>query len=722
MPHIQPPTLPAPASFTSFSLTPPPMQPTSLIKGPENLKSDKKDTPTPHLSPYSRESDDTTWSTFSAGSISATSPSPSPNLDYPISPPVAMTSALFDSSSENASNTQPERNEKPAHENSLSAYGDSSFMLPTLPEATSDFHSPSFPSAPPQIEAFSQSPKDNEKYFLSGGCLADTPTSTHRKDEDALALLSSPCHKDKPEAPILSLVLDSPCTTLPCSSSSPSIPVCHPSCSTQSRNPDGLIDPAVGTVADATKQSIGPQDRPNCHDDDINSETEDTLQINGNEGVDREEHSDSVQTRETVVHNSDTESSASLTVSTLASEEVWNGTETEPHVLFCTSRELPSVKSIEELSKVFHGDVIISESELPRSSSVLHEDVPDAQSRTEAESKDLIKTDSFDLEFQTSVDGSEDENGDVDAFFRQVDTEGLVYWAEPIQVSSSTSVLEESGSSEASDGCSGNYQLPQGQDILPSGRPLSLLPSTTVDTDQSRKASTTSLNTHFSSSLASLPSSLPTTNLKSSSRSVSVQMSSSLSSHIVHRKDIPYTSNSKCASLSSILPLDTSTPFRAVQSWTDLQIQRNTLNSKVSRGAHPSVSNKVSIHTSASEITQRPALTNDPGMAKNDRTGSGSVDKGLWLEEELDKDGNEDEDKLWEGNHTAPMAWYCNHGCVCCTQRSYNKQHTLGKSPVSNNILCIIYPYLAFSILCSVKPNQPYHTVVASKFRCHSPH
>lgn len=695
------------------------MPPISLMRGPENLKSDNKDTPAPHLSPYSRESDGTTWSTFSTGPISATSPTPFPNLHYPIFAAVAMTSALFDSSSENALNTQAEGDEKPAHENSLSAYGDSSFMLPTQPAATSDFHFPSFPVAPSQIEALSQSPKDNEKHSLSGGsgaCLSDTPTNTHRKDEETLAPLSSPCHKDKPVAPIPSLVSDSSCTTLPCMSSSLYGPVCHPSFSSQSRNPDAFTDPAVGTVADTTEWSICPQDRPNCHEDNTNSETEDTLQINGKEDIDREEDSDAVQTRETVVHNSDTESSASLTVSTLASEEAWNKTETEPHVHFCSLHELPSVKRIEELSKVFHGDVIISESELPRSSSVFHEDVPEAQSRTEAESKELIKTDSFDLEFQTSVDGSEGENGDVDAFFRQVDTEGLVYWAEPIQISSSTSVLEESGGSEASDGCSGNYELPQGPavlDVLPSGRPISLLPSTTADTDQSRNASTASSNTHSSSSLPSLPSSLATPNLKSSSRSVSVQMSSSLSSHIVHRKDIPYMRNPKCASLSNILPLDTSTPFRAVQSWTDLQIQRNTLNSQLSSGACPSVSNKVSIHTSASKITQRPALTNDPGMGRYDRTGSGSVDKGLWPEEEVDKDGDEDEDKLWEGNQTAPMAWYCNHHCACCTQRSYNKQHTVGKSPVSNNILCIMHPYLALSLLRSVTQNQPYHTIVA---------
>lgn len=719
VPHFQPPTLPTPASFTSFSLTPPPMPPTS---GPENLKSDNKDSTTPYFSPYSHESDGTTWSTLSTGPISATSP----NLHYQISAPVATTSALFDSSSDNAFNTQAEGNEKPAHDNSLSAYGDSSFMLPVLPAATLDFHFPSFPVASPQSEALSQSPKDNEKYSLSGGsgaCLSDTPTNTHRKDEETLAPLSSLSHKDKPVAPIPSLVLDSSCTTLSCVSRSASIPVCHPPFSSQiARNRDALIDPAVGTVADTTERSICPQDRPNCHDENKNSETEDTLQINEKEEIDWEEDSDIVQTRKTVIHsNSNTESSASVTVSMLASEEAWDKTETEPHVHFCSSHELPSVKRIEEMSKVFHGDVIISESELPRSSLVLHEDVPEAQSRTEAESKDLIKTDSFDLEFQTSVDGSEGENGDVDAFFRQVDTEGLVYWAEPIQVSSSTSVLEESGSSEASDGCSGNYELPQGpalSDIRPSGRPLSLLPSTTVDTDQSRNAFTASSNTHSSSSLASLTSSLATPNLKKSSRSVSVQMSSSLSSHIVHRKDIPYMCNSKCASLSNILPLDTSTPFRAVQSWTDLQIQRNTLNSQVSCGAHPSVSKKVSIHTSVSEITQRPAVTNDPRMVRNVHTGSGSVDKGLWPEEEVDKDGNEDEDKLWEGNQRAPMAWYCKNRCACCTQRSYNKQRTVGKSPVSNNILCITYPYLAFiSLVFSLTESTILHNS-NFKMRC----
>lgn len=701
------------------------MQPASLLRGSENIKTDDKDTPPPHLSTLSHQSEDTAWSTFSAALVSASSLSPSPNLDYPISALIAMSSTLFDSSSGNPPNTQTEGTEEASHENSLSAYGGLSFLLPSSPcitlYTTSDFHFPSSSVSPPQIESLSQSLKNNQKYSLfqgSGGCLSDAPTNTHRKDEETPSSLSFQLYKDNPLAPIPSLVLDSKskfnngCTTLPCLSPNPSIPVRQSAFSSKSCDPDGLIVPAVGTISDMTEQSISPQDRSYCHDD--NTDSEDTLQINGKGEVEGEKHSDTVQTGEAVVYNSDTESSASLSVSTLVSKDVCNKTE--------ILHELPTKNKQEESRKVCHMDINVSESESTRSSSVLHDDAPEAQNRTKVETKDLTEIDSLDLVFQTSVDGSEGENGDVDAFFRQVDTEGLVYWAEPIQVSNSTPVPEESDSSEASDGCSGNYLLPRDPaalDSFPSDRhmPLSVSSPTTIDTDHTlRNASTASSNTPFSLTVAPFPSPLAIPDLKSSSRSVSVQMSSSLSSHIVHRKDIPYMTNSKCTLLSSVLPLDTSTPFRAVQSWTDLQIQRNTLTNKLSRGALHTVPNKVSVYTSASETTQRPTLTHDcfPGMARNDRTVSVSVDKGLWPDEEVDRNGNEDEDKLWEGNQPATMA--CDHQCTCRTQKSYNKQHTLGNIPVSNNTLSILYPYSAFFFLSFNQTQESYPTSIA--FKC----
>lgn len=698
------------------------MQPASLIRGSENIKTHDKDTPPPHLSTLSHESEVTAWSTFSAALVSASPFSPSPNLDYPISALIAVSSTLFDSSSGNPPNTQSEGTEEASHEKSLSAYGGLSFLLPSSPYitlyTTSDFHFPSSSVSPPQIKSLSQSLKNNQKYSLfqgSGGCLSDAPTNTHRKEEETPSSLSFQLYKDNPLAPIPSLVLDSKskfnngCTTLPCLSPNPSIPVRQSSFSSKSCDPDGLIVPAVGTISDMTEQSISPQDRSYCHDN-TDSETEDPLQINGKGEVEGEKHSDTVQTGEAVVYNSDTESSASLSVSILVSKDVCNKTE----ILHELSTKL------EESRTVCHMDVNVSESQSPRSSSVLHDDAPEAQSRTKVETKDLIEIDSLDLIFQTSVDGSEGENGDVDAFFQQVDTEGLVYWAEPIQVSNPTPVPEESGSSEASDGCSGNYLLPRDTaalDSFPSDRHMPSSP-TTMDTDQTlRNASTASSNTPSSLTLASFPSPLAIPDLKSSSCSVSVQMSSSLSSHIVHRKDIPYMTNSKCTLLSSVLPLDTSTPFRAVQSWTDLQIQQNTLTNKLSRGALHTVPNKVSVYTSASETTQRPTLTHDcfPRMARNYRTVSVSVDKGLWPDEEVDRNGNDDEDKLCEGNQTATMACYCacDHQCICRTQKSYNKQHTLGNIPVSNNTLSILYPYSAFFYLSFNQTQESYQTLIA---------
>ncbi|XP_070784680.1 uncharacterized protein itprid1 [Enoplosus armatus] len=191
-------------------------------------------------------------------------------------------------------------------------------------------------------------------------------------------------------------------------------------------------------------------------------------------------------------------------------------------------------------------------------------------------------------------------------------------------------------------------------------------------------------------------------------KALSVLSGGSNDSQSSERKDVPYMTDSKRTLLPSILPLDTSTPFRAVQSWADLQIQRNTLTKKLSHGALHTGPNEVTVSTSASETTQRhalifssspsfPLLSNDwqshdclPGMDRNYCTVSVSVDKGLWPDEEEEVDRNENEDeKLWEGNQTATMACCCScdHQCTCCTQKSYNKQHTLGNIPYSLNEL-----------------------------------
>lgn len=460
-----------------------------------------------------------------------------------------------------------------------------------------------------------------------GGRPSLPPTDPRKKDEETPWSVSF--QLDKLLAPFPSHALD--LSPYPCPSSS------KPS------------DSDVGTISDTIEQSITLQDRSYCHDDSTDSGKEDDLHVNG-KGAVAEKYGDADWTREAVV--ADTEGSASPSQ---VSKDVCNQTERE--MLSCGLHELPTRNEPEESPKVVHAEVNVSESESPRG-----DGIPEARSNAEVKTKD--EGDSLDLVFQTSVDGSEGENGDVDAFFQQVDTEGLVYWAEPIHVCNVNPLLEGSDGSEASEESSGNYLLPEGPaDPFPSAERATSSSSTSPAIKKClNNASTASSNT---------PSRLATPDFKSSSRSVSVQMSSSLSSHIVHRKDIPYRTNSKCTHLPSVLPLDTSTPFRAVQSWTDLHIHRNALEAV----PHP-----------------RPKLAQDcvPGMSGADR--AVSVDKGLWPSEEVSRSGNEDGDTFWEGNQTAATARYCtDHQCAC-----RNKQRTLGNFYVSNTTLSVGCPCFSF--------------------------
>ncbi|XP_029314150.1 uncharacterized protein LOC115025816 [Cottoperca gobio] len=496
------------------------------------------------------------------------------------------------------------------------------------------------------------------------------------------------------------------CPTLPCLLPNPSFPVCHSALSSQSHDSDGLIVPAVERISDLTEQSISQQDRPSYHDDNTNPapafpvqdvfhaqknhlslDLEDTHQRNGTGGLEGERHTDTVQTRETVVYISDTESSADLSEgSRLVSKEVCNQTEIDPKVLSCSLHDkLSTGTQPEECQREVNG----SESESLRSSLVLLDVVPETHSITEVEPKDLIRIESLDLVFQTSVDGSEEENGDMEAFFQQLDTEGRAYWAEPILVSNASPVLEESDSFVLDESSSTDRAMT-----------LSASSSTTIDTNQTSRDATASSDTPSSLSLP-LASPVGAPDPKPSSCSVSVQMSSSPSSHIVHRTDVPYMTDSKCTLLPSVLPLDTSTPFRAVQSWTDLQIQRNTHTQKLSHGALHAAP-KEAVSTCATDTTPAldsssspyfPLMSNDsqsqeslPGKARNDHPISVSVDKGLWADEdeEVDKNGIEDEERFWEGNQTATVACCrsCDHQCTC-TRKSYDEQHALGNNSYS---------------------------------------
>ncbi|XP_040921768.1 uncharacterized protein itprid1 [Toxotes jaculatrix] len=704
------------ASFMCLSPTSSPMQAASLTRGAENIKTQDKDAPSPHLSTLLHDSKGTASSTCSR---IPQPPSPSLNLDCPFSTPTAMSSTQSDSSSGGQGNTQSEWAEVTLHENSLS------------------FPHPSSSSA--------QESNQNDLVFSDSDRISfsETPTYTQNEKDETPSSLSFQLNKDNFSAPFL-LVLDfykveEGCSTLPCLSSNASIPVCQSVLSSKSHDPD---------ISDLTDQSISKQGQPYFHDDNtdpipaspvqdvfhvkmdhLSLDIEDTLQGNGKREGER--HTDTVQTQESVVYISDTESSAGLSESSrLASEEVCNQTEIDPQISSCSLHDEHSTETKqEELRKVCQVEINGTGSESARF--YLAQKVPEVHSRIEVEQKDLIEIESLDLVFETSVDGSEGENGDDDTFFKQLDTECQVYWAEPIQVSNPTSVFKESGSLEATNGFLEHSLLLRSSAALDSvsstGKdlPLSLSSSSTMGTDQNSGNATASSDSPCSLALAPFLSLPATPDLKLSSRSVSVQMSSSPPSHIVHRKDVPYMAESKCTLFSSVLPLDTSTPFRAVQAWTDGQIQRNALINTLSHGALHTVPNEVSISV-GSETTHRPTLifssspsvpllsngwqSHDclPGMTENYRTVSSSVDTALWPEkkDKVDRNGNKDEEKLWEGSQTATMVCCCScdHQCTCCIQNSYNKQHILGNTPYSLGDLGEMM--LSLQKFCSVLSNM----------------
>lgn len=149
----------------------------------------------------------------------------------------------------------------------------------------------------------------------------------------------------------------------------------------------------------------------------------------------------------------------------------------------------------------------------------------------------LIEIESLDVMFET-FQGSFQDGG----------VEGFVYWAEPVQVCSPSPLLEE-------------HLLP------PPGGPTPPASSPSPSTEEPRP---------FLSSVCALP----------------LQMAIPLASHIVHRKDIPCETRPQCSRLPSGLRLDTSTPYRAVQSWTDVQIQRNLLTQTFMQELFHTVPNK----------------------------------------------------------------------------------------------------------------------------------
>lgn len=73
-------------------------------------------------------------------------------------------------------------------------------------------------------------------------------------------------------------------------------------------------------------------------------------------------------------------------------------------------------------------------------------------------------------------------------------------------------------------------------------------------------------------------------------------------------------------------------------------------------------------------------------MAINCKPESVSVDTGLWpdeQEEDMNRNGNETQKQLWEGNQQDTMACCCSCDHTCCIHKSNNKEPTFGNSPYS---------------------------------------
>lgn len=210
--------------------------------------------------------------------------------------------------------------------------------------------------------------------------------------------------------------------------------------------------------------------------------------------------------------------------------------------------------------KEFGGSCVCSSSARSDSEAVQKShDLPDvAPIQTPSSVWDLAEESSCDPDSDTWLDGPAGE-GEVlpSAVLDQVDTEGFVYWAEPIQVSVCSPVDDDSSCCEAPADIPHVTPPPDVSSHSPQGQFVENNATLYLDTPSS-----------FILDPLTLPLAKPS--LKFSSCS----LPSSLSSHIAHRRDVPFATRSTSAVLSGLFALDTSTPFRAVQSWTQLQIQR----------------------------------------------------------------------------------------------------------------------------------------------------
>ncbi|XP_062415048.1 uncharacterized protein itprid1 [Pungitius pungitius] len=643
-----------------------------------SVLTEEKETPSSHSSALLHVSEGPACSPCPSAAHLASCPFPSPNLDRMFSLSTVTSCSQPASSSGSPGDPQSEQTGVALHRNSSSSQ-----LHPSVPH---DFHCPTTLK-----ESLSQDTENHHKDSVledSDGISLSDPFTSSQKDGEETPSLSFQLEQDNVLASSSLILVSSEerCPKLPHLLPNPSFPVGPCALQSYLRDPEGLIDPAGAGIPDLLEQSIcrhdntiEPAPAPQAQDiihvkmNHFFLDFEETNQRFGKGAAWDERHTDTVQTQKNVVYISDTESSAGLSEGCrVVSEEECNKTKIDPQLLSTGTQP-------EHCQGGGNG----SENKSLSGSLILHNSVQETNRRAEVQPKDLIKIESLEEIFQTSVDSSDGDTGDVEAFFEQLDTEGRAYWAEPIQVSNPSPVLEESVSIDSSGGSHGNSQWPSGPalpDLLPSTRRAVLYTpssSTTMCTDQ------ISRNKTASSSVAPAPFSSPS--FKTSSRSVSVQMSSSPSSHIVQRKDVPYITDSKRTLQSSFLSLDTSTPFRAVQSWTDLQIQRSPLTNNLSQWALHTSPQDETLCTSARE-------THDcyPEKTQHPHTTSLSVDKGLWLEEEeVDRNGYEEEGKHWREDRRAAMSCCCScdHQCNCPTQKRDNIPFSLDE--LEEMMLCL---------------------------------
>ncbi|KAM8823783.1 uncharacterized protein itprid1 isoform 2-T2 [Spinachia spinachia] len=498
--------------------------------------------------------------------------------------------------------------------------------------------------------------KDSVIADSDGRSLSDPFTSLQKDEEEAPSTLSFQLEQDNVLASPSPIVVSSEelRPTLPRLLPNPSFPVGQ----SHLCDPKGLIDPAGAGISGLFEKSICRHENTTPPAQDIIHDKMNHFFLDLQDTNQRFREGEAWDERQTV-YIPDTKSSAGLSEGCrVVSKEVCNQTEIDPQLRSTGTRP-------EHCQGGGNG----SENKSLSGSLILHNSGPKTNRRAQVQPKDLIKIEHLDEIFQTSVDSSEGDTGDVDAFFQQLDTEGTAYWAEPIQISNASPVLEEAGSSESSGGSPGNRQ-PALPDLLPttgSAVPLSLSSSTTMHTDQMSRDKRAS------------------SSFKTSGRSVSVQMSSSPSSHIVQRKDVPYITDSKRTLPSSLLSLDTSTPFRAVQSWTDLQIQRRPLTNNFSQEALHASPQDVTLCTSATETTHDCC----PERTKQHLTTSLSAGEEEEQEEEEDGNGYEEEGRLWREDHRATMSCCCScdHQCNCPTQKTDNIPWSLDE--LEEMMLCL---------------------------------